>query len=178
MTREDQATTKRPVTAQIKSAPDARAITDGEIVLATSDLPATPERVFRALTTDETERWWGAPDVYTIENWQADVRVGGAWSLIIRLPDGTALPASGEFLVVEAPHKFAQTRRYDFDHPTLGRRATKVTYLLQPIANGTRIVVRHEDFGASEPAYEHAGGWERFLDYLGAYLAREPGATA
>ena len=56
MTREDQATTKRPVTAQIKAAPDAHAITDGEIVLATSDLPATPERVFRALTTDEAER--------------------------------------------------------------------------------------------------------------------------
>jgi uncharacterized protein YndB with AHSA1/START domain len=178
MSSNDQASTKRPVTAQLKVAPDARAITDGEIVLATSDLPATPERVFRALTTDEAERWWGAPDVYTIERWQAEVRVGGAWSLIIRLPDGTALPASGEFLTVEAPYKVVQTRRYDWDHPTLGRRATKVTYLLQPIPSGTRIVVRQEDFGASEPAYEHAGGWERFLDYLGAYLAREQGAGA
>jgi len=178
MTREDQTTTKRPVTAQIKAAPEAHAISDGEIVLATRDLPATPERVFRALTTDEAEHWWGAPDVYTIESWRADVRVGGAWSLIIVLPDGTALPASGEFLAVEAPHRLVQTRRYDWDHPTLGRRATKVTYRLQPIASGTHIVVRHEDFGASEPAYEHAGGWERFLDYLGTYLAREQGAGA
>jgi hypothetical protein len=37
------------------------------------------------------------------------------------LPDGTGLPASGEFLVVDAPSKIVQTRRYviearDFDH--------------------------------------------------------------
>lgn len=177
MTTETQTAIKRPITAQMKSVPDAHAVTDGDIVLATSDVPATPERVFRALTTDEAERWWGAPGVYTIERWRADLRVAGAWSLVIRLPDGTGLPASGEFLQVDAPHKLVQTRRYDWDHPTLGRRVTKVTYLLQPIESGTRVTVRHEDFGCSEPAYEHAGGWERFLDFLGAYLAQEQGVA-
>ena len=176
MTTENQVAIGRPVTAQLKPTPDARAITDGNIMLATLDIAAAPERVFRALTTDEAERWWGAPDVYTIESWKADLRVGGAWSLIIRLPDGTALPASGEFLRVEAPNKLVQTRRYDWDHPTLGRRVTKVTYLLQPSELGTRVTVRQEDFGSSEPAYEHAGGWERFLDFLGVYLAQEQGS--
>ena len=176
MTAENRVEGHRPVTAQLKAAPDARAITDGEIVLATLDIAAAPERVFRALTTDEAERWWGAPDVYAIESWKADLRVGGTWSLIIRLPDGTALPASGEFLQVEAPKRLVQTRRYDWDHPTLGRRVTKVTYLLEPSELGTRVTVRHEDFGSSEPAYEHAGGWERFLDFLGVYLAREQGS--
>jgi uncharacterized protein YndB with AHSA1/START domain len=178
MTTENQVAISRPVTAEIKSAPDARAITDGDIVLATVDVAAAPERVFRALTTDEAERWWGAPGVYTIEDWKADVRVGGAWSLLIRLPDGSALPASGEFLQVDAPSKLVQTRRYDWDHPTLGRRVTKVTYSLLPIASGTRVTVRHEDFGCSEPAYEHAGGWERFLDWLSAYLSPNRGEAA
>jgi uncharacterized protein YndB with AHSA1/START domain len=59
MTTENQVAIRRPVTAQLKSAADARAITDGDIVLATVDVAATPERVFRALTTDEAERWWG-----------------------------------------------------------------------------------------------------------------------
>jgi uncharacterized protein YndB with AHSA1/START domain len=172
MTAEHEATAK-PVTAQVRSADVARAITDGEIILAAVDVPASQERVFRALMTDECERWWGAPGVYTTDLWKADVRTGGGWSLVTRLPDGTALPASGHFILVDAPAKVVQTRRYDWDHPTLGRRVTKVTTLLTSIAGGTRITVRHEDFGSSVDAYEHAGGWERLLDWLRAYLTAE-----
>src|SRR5450432_510047 len=173
MSTQNDVAVHRPVNATMRSAPIARAVTDGEIVLATVDVPAPAPRVFRALTTDEAERWWGAPGVYTIEAWKADLRVGGAWSLVIRLPDGTALPASGEFLQLDAPSKLVQTRRYDWDHPTLGRRVTKVTTSLTPIETGTRVTVRHEDFGSSEAAIEHAGGWERLLDWLGEYLAQE-----
>jgi uncharacterized protein YndB with AHSA1/START domain len=167
----------RPTTAAIRAGDAAKAITDGDIVLATIDVPATPERVVRALFTVECERWWGAPGVYTIESWKATVQRGGAWSLLIRLPDGTGLPSSGDFLEV-APTKIVQTRRYDFDHPTLGRRATKVTTQLSPVEHGTRIVVRHEDFGASTPALEHAGGWERMLDWLGDHLRAEAAAAS
>jgi uncharacterized protein YndB with AHSA1/START domain len=166
----------KPVTAQVRSADVARAITDGEIVLATVDIPASQERVFRALMTDECERWWGAPGVYTTESWKADVRTGGEWSLVTRLPDGTALPASGHFILVDAPAKVVQTRRYDWDHPTLGRRVTKVTTLLAAIDGGTRVTIRHEDFGSSVDAVEHAGGWERLLDWLRVYLTTKRGA--
>jgi uncharacterized protein YndB with AHSA1/START domain len=178
MQTESQQTKRRPVTATVRAADAARAITDGDIVLATIDVPAPPERVVRALMTDECERWWGAAGVYTIECWKASVRPGGTWSLVIRLPDGTPLPSSGEFLEV-TPTMIVQTRRYDFDHPTLGRRVTKVTTHLLPADHATRIVVRHEDFGASEPAFEHAGGWERMLDWLGEHLRAEAsGASA
>jgi len=138
-----------------------------------------PERAFRALMSAECERWWGAPGVYTTESWHADVRTGGSWSLVTRLPDGTGLPASGEFLEVAAPSKVVQTRRYDWAHPTLARAVTRVTTRLAAIdaGAGTRITVRHEGFGSSEPAYEHAGGWERLLDWLGAYLGAEAGAV-
>jgi uncharacterized protein YndB with AHSA1/START domain len=172
MQTENQQTNRKPVTAAVRAADTAKAITDGDIVLATIDVPATPERVVRALMTDECERWWGAPGVYTIESWKATLRSGGTWSLVIRLPDGTPLPSSGDFLEV-TPTKIVQTRRYDFDHPTLGRRVTKVTTHLSPVEQGTCIVVRHEDFGASEPAVEHAGGWERMLDWLGEHLRAE-----
>lgn len=174
-----EAEVKRPVTAQVRPAHVARAVTDGAIVLATIDVPVPPERVFRALMTDECERWWGAPGVYTTESWNADVRTGGTWSLVTRLPDGTGLPASGEFLEVDAPSKIVQTRRYDWDHPTLRRTVTKVTTRLAPIDGGagTRLTVRHEDFVCSEPACEHAGGWERLLDWLSAHLAADAGAA-
>ena len=88
-------------------------------------------------------------------------------------------PASGEFIEIESPKKIVQTRKYDWDHPNLGRRVTTVTYRLEPIPNGTRITVRHEGFqGLRDAADEHASGWERFLGWLDTYFrsgARPPG---
>jgi uncharacterized protein YndB with AHSA1/START domain len=148
-------------------------VTDGAIILATVDVPSPASRVFQALTTDECELWWGAQGVYTIEDWRADLRVGGAWSLVVLLPDGTTMPASGEFLELEPPSRIVQTRRYDWNHPAIGRRITTVTTQLEETDLGTRVVVRHEGLGDSAAAHEHANGWERLLDWLREYLMSE-----
>jgi len=148
-----------------------RAVNDSDTILATANVPSPPERVFTALTTNEVERWWGEAGVYLVTQWQADLRPGGLWSLVVRRPDGGAFPASGQFLEVDAPHKLVQTRKYEWDSPQLGRRETIVTFRLDAIANGTRLTVRHDGFaGLWEPASEHAAGWERFLGWLTAYL--------
>ena len=87
--------------------------------------------------------------------------------------DGRRLPASGNFLEFDAPEKIVQTRRYEFDHPTLGRRETRVTYLFQPRASGARVTVFHEGFhGFEAAAVEHAFGWERVLNWLEPYARR------
>src|SRR5262245_10235703 len=110
-------------------------------VLATARVAAAPERVFRALFTTELENWWGS------------------------VPDG------GEFLEVDPPHRVVHTRTYEWDHPTLGRRETKVTCLFAPVNGGTGVTVRHEGFaGFDEAARQHAEGWERILRWLAAYF--------
>ena len=75
----------------------ARAATYGEIILATGDLGIPPERAFRALTTDEVEKWWSSARTCRVTDWKAEFRVDGRWSLIRRLTDGTRLPAGGSF---------------------------------------------------------------------------------
>ena len=146
-----------------------RAVTDGETVLATADIAMTPERVFRALNTDEVESWWGSEDTYHMTNWAADLRVGGRWSVVPRTADGSTTPASGQFLEIEGPRKIVFTRKYDWDFPVLGRRETTVTYLLEPIEMGTRVTVRQDGFnGLEEPARLHTEGWERVLGWLDA----------
>jgi uncharacterized protein YndB with AHSA1/START domain len=153
----------------------ALAITDGETVLATIDVNATPERAFGALNSAEVEQWWGAPGLYRFTGWRSDVRVGGRWEAKVCLPDGAVLPASGEYLIVQAPHRVTLTRRYDWDHPTLGRQVTKVTYRFDRIEGGTCITVRQDEFGSPAAAREHAHGWERTLKLLHAYLTDADG---
>jgi uncharacterized protein YndB with AHSA1/START domain len=147
-----------------------RAVTDGDTVLATVDIAAPPERILRALTSDDVETWWGSPDTYRMTDWTSDLRVGGRWRVNVRTAEGAIFPASGRFLEIAAPHSIVQTRVYDWDHPLLGRRETTVTYFCDPIATGTRLTVRHDGFGLRAPAEEHAVGWERVLAWLAAYL--------
>jgi uncharacterized protein YndB with AHSA1/START domain len=152
----------------------ARAVTDGDAVVATVEVDMPPERVLRALTTDEVERWWGSADTYLMTEWNAEHRVGGRWTVLIRAADGQIFPASGEFLGIDVPREIVQTRKYEWDHPTLGRRETKVTYRCDPLATGTRLTVRHEGFaGFSQAADEHADGWERVLRWLDVYSAEQ-----
>jgi uncharacterized protein YndB with AHSA1/START domain len=149
-----------------------RALTDGDLILASADINATPEQLFQALTSKDIETWWGAPDTYLIRDWQGDLQVGGRYSLNVIKPESPPLPTSGVYLKVEAPHVLSLTQRYEFDFPPLGWRDTIITYLLRPTATGTRLVVRHEGFGpATDAAEYHKMGWERTLSYLQAHFA-------
>jgi uncharacterized protein YndB with AHSA1/START domain len=150
-----------------------RAVTDGETVLACVDLPAAPERVFRALNSEEVERWWGSPETYRMTDWGADMRVGGSWSVNVRHGENVN-PASGVFTIVDPPHRVAFSRIYEWPHPTLGWVETKVIYSCAPTEKGARLTVRHDGFvGRIGAAEEHAAGWERTLTWLETYLRRE-----
>lgn len=154
---------------------EPRAVADGGggTIIATAEVAAPPERVFRALTTDEVERWWGHPDFYRMTEWNADFRVCGQWSVMVHFPDGNTNGGAGEFAEIEAPRKIVMTRKFE-DHPLLGTRETTITYRLEPIPSGTRLTVRDEGFvGRSEAAYGNAEHWERVLGWLGAYINPE-----
>jgi uncharacterized protein YndB with AHSA1/START domain len=151
-----------------------QAMANGETAMASAEIPAAPDQVLSALVTREVERWWGSADTYRMIGWNADLRAGGRWNVIVRTADGRCLPASGEFLEIEAARRIVQTRRYDWDHPTLGRHETTVAYLLEPIACGTRLTVCHGGFaGLAGAAAEHADGWARVLGWLQRYFRAE-----
>ena len=160
-------------TASKWQAPRAVADGGGGTIIATAEVGGSPERVFRALTTNEVERWWGHPDFYRQTGWTADLRVCGEWSVTVRFMDGSTNGGSGEFAEIDAPRKLVMTRRFD-KHPLLGTRETTITYRLDGIPTGTRVTVRDEGFiGRAEAAYGNAEPWERVLGWLGAYLAEQ-----
>ena len=144
----------------------ARAVADVTqgMLLATIDIQAAPERVFRAVTSEELTRWWGSEDTYRTTKWTGDVRVGGAWRTEGMSRDGRPFAVEGEFLVVDPPHQLIQTWRYDWDP---SGRTTTITWRFDPIEDGTRLTVRHEGFGDAHGACaNHAEGWEHVLGWL------------
>lgn len=152
-----------------------RAVADGSggTIIAVAKIPASPERVYGALTTDEVERWWGHLDYYHQTDWKADLQVRGQWSVVVRFKDGSTNGGSGEFAEISSPHKLVMTRKFE-KHPLQGARETTITYRLEPVTNGTRLTMREEGYiGRSEAAYGNAEHWERVLGWLAAYFNQE-----
>ena len=135
----------------------SRAVADRAdgILLATVDVVATPERVFRALASSEITRWWVRPGVFDTREWSGDVRVKGRWraSGVAR---GQPYDLEGEFVEVDSPRKLVHTWH------TVGAPAqpSTVTYLLEPIDGGTRVTLRQSGFTSPDQCANTAVGWE------------------
>jgi uncharacterized protein YndB with AHSA1/START domain len=156
-----------------KSTP-ARTIADVAegTILARIEIAAPPERVFRALTTDEVTQWWGSAEAYRTTAFEIDLRPGGAWRSTGVGADGASFHVGGKVVEVDPPRKLVQTWQpsWETDEAT-----TTVAYLLDPIETGTRLTVRHTGFGARAASCEsHAAGWESVLLWLSNHVAPQP----
>jgi uncharacterized protein YndB with AHSA1/START domain len=160
-----------------RTASAARAIADlsGGTILATVEIAVPPERVFRALTTDEVTAWWGSADTYRTTAWQADLRVGGRWRAAGRGSDGQPFAVEGQYLEIDPPRKLVHT----WEAPWDGGNVTTVSYRLDPIEGGTRVTLRHDGFaGRPESCAGHTEGWQRVLGWLKQHVAGSTAATA
>jgi uncharacterized protein YndB with AHSA1/START domain len=148
----------------------ARAVADvveGEL-LGSVEVPATPERVFRALASEEITQWWVGPGVFDTREWTGEVRVGGRWRAS-GISRGNPYALEGEFTTVDPPQKLAHTW-IPVGEPV---GPMKVTYHLEKIDVGTRITVRHSGFSSPLNCRMTATGWETSFDRLSEILASE-----
>ncbi len=82
--------------------------TDHEILI-TRVFDAPREAVFKAMTEPTLiPRWWG-PREYPTTVEQMDVRPGGRWRFLSRMPDGTDIAFYGEYREVQVPERIVQT---------------------------------------------------------------------
>lgn len=130
-------------------------------VVARVDLPAGPERVFRALTTAEICDWWVRTGVFDTRTWVGDISVGGHWETT---GVGQAGPYRmvGEFLEVEVPRRLVHTWM------VVGAPggASRVTYDLEAVPGGTRLVLRHSGLTVPPVREATAKGWGTSLARL------------
>jgi uncharacterized protein YndB with AHSA1/START domain len=137
-------------------------------ILASVELAAPPERVFRALASREILDWWVRPGVFGTREWTGDVRVGGRWGAS-GVGGGRPYAFEGEFLEIDPPRKLVHTWR------GVGAPGapTTVTYVLEPLGGGTRITLRHSGFTSRETCNNTAIGWETSFERLAEILAQE-----
>ena len=142
-------------------------------ISASGLLPATPERVFRALTSAEICNWWVRPGVFDTREWRGDLRVGGRWEAA-GIGGGQSYRLQGEYLEIEAPVRLVHTWK------AVGGPggATTVTYRLDPEGDGVRLTVDHAGLMVEEICERTRAGWETSLIRLAAILAEERAAAS
>lgn len=127
---------------------------------------ASPERVYRALTTpEELVRWWGVPGAYRTTDAHLDLEVGGRYRLRGTSDALGAFEVTGEYRVLEPPHRLVFTWIPDWDEDASD---SVVSFELEPAPEGTRVVMRHTAFATVRSRDEHAGGWPAVLASLKA----------
>lgn len=78
----------------------------------TCRLPRRAETLFEAWTRPEHLRaWWGC-EGSSVTHCAIDLRIGGAWSLVMRMSDGSDHPFDGIYREIERPRRLVFSERY------------------------------------------------------------------
>jgi uncharacterized protein YndB with AHSA1/START domain len=125
------------------------------------EIAASPERVWAAFTDAGQYAAWIWPADWKTEC-EIEPRVGGGFR-VASGPKG--MEVHGTYIVVEPITRLALTWRWRDDTDE-----SLVTITLEPTANGTRLVLTHENFANDESRAAHEQGWSDCLDRLPGYL--------
>jgi uncharacterized protein YndB with AHSA1/START domain len=139
-------------------------ITSGGIEID-RDFAASPEAVFSAWTTPQHfARWFGGKNVQVpLDSLNFVAEPGRSWSAQMRLPDGTTMDWTGEFIEVVPDERLVLTIT---DRPAEPARATIVVELTA-IPEGTRMHFSQETPGFSRERQQGVlAGWQSFIDEL------------
>ena len=129
---------------------------------------ATPERLFDAWTRPEQlVEWWG-PEGVTCISPSVDVRVGGAYRIGNRLPDGSEIWIVGVFEIVERPHRLTYSWRLEGSDG----EPERVTVRFEQRGTDTEVIVTHERVANETLRDQHQQGWHGCLEGLARFIVR------
>ena len=161
------------------SAPNAgsearRNFAEREVVI-TRVYDAPRPLVFKAwIDPKHLKRWWG-PGVFTNPVCEVDARVGGAWRIVMRAPDGVDYPCGGVYREIVEPERLVFTNiATDNDGNPILDGLTTVTFAEEgrktKLTLTTRAVALVEYAAAYLQGME--AGWTQSLETLAEELAK------
>lgn len=127
-----------------------------------------PESLFDAWTRPELmKQWFHAVGGWSTPVAEADLKLGGAWRVDMKKPDGKIYAHFGKYKVIERPAKLAFTW-----HPYADEAyETVVTLRFKGLPNGTtELTLTHEGLRNDKDRAEHNGGWNGCLDSLDQFV--------
>jgi uncharacterized protein YndB with AHSA1/START domain len=125
---------------------------------------ASPEAVFDAFVDPEQlARWWG-PKGFTISNLDFPARVGEAYRIEMKPPDGDSFFLTGEFVEVEAPARLAFTFRWEDPDPDDVENTARLS--LRQAGNSTDVRLAQGPFRTEARLALHREGWGDSFDKL------------
>ena len=124
--------------------------------------PAPAQRVFDAWTKPElVVRFLGTGDV-TVPEAQMDVRTGGTYTIVMRMPDGERWNVGGVYRDVSPPKRLCMTWRWEEDNPA-DEYDTLLTLEFNEVEGGTELVLTHEQFASVDSRDRHQEGWTKIM---------------
>ncbi|MGD0462501.1 MAG: SRPBCC family protein [Tepidisphaeraceae bacterium] len=144
-----------------------------EIVI-TREFDAPPALVFKAwIDPKHLAAWWG-PKNFTNPVCEVDARIGGAWRIVMRAPDGMEYPCGGVYREIVEPERLVFTNiAVDKEGKPIIDGLTTVTFAEN--GGGTKLTLKTR--GTAMIAYAAAylsgmeAGWTQSLQRLGEHLS-------
>jgi uncharacterized protein YndB with AHSA1/START domain len=131
------------------------------------NLPAPPDRCFRAWTDAEALKRWFSPGANEVVLAETDPRVGGRYRVVMRSPNGEEHEVSGEFREVVANRKLVFTWAWR----STPERQSLVTVEFVPAGDATALTLTHEHFADEAARDRHRQGWTGSLDKLAGLVS-------
>jgi uncharacterized protein YndB with AHSA1/START domain len=129
---------------------------------------ATPEKLFAAWTQPKhLVQWWG-PKGVACPAAEIDLRVGGAYRIANRFPDGSTVWIAGVFEVMEPPHRLIYTWKLESQKGPVER----VTVCFEGLDASTEVIITHERIVDEAARKSHEQGWAGCLDSLFGYASQ------
>ena len=136
----------------------------------TRSFAAPREAVFDAWTNPEKFAVWFGTDGVDVpaETLSMDVRPGGSWKAVMKLPDDTSISWVGEYLEVDAPSHLVMTIT---DNPADDARGV-ITVDLAEVGGGTEMIMSQESPGFDQGQLDQTAiGYNAFFDVMGTLVA-------
>lgn len=123
-------------------------------------IAADRQRVWDAWTQPEQMKKWSCPAPGGVKSIDADLRVGGAFRLVMEVPDGR-YTAFGTYREIDAPSHIVYTWDWEEADHAVGETLVTVDFVEED--GGTRLTIVHSGFPAVEARDGHDEGWTACL---------------
>jgi len=132
---------------------------------------APPQRVYNAFANINTFAELMRPEDVKLVEAAADIREGGEYKIVFRMPDDDLWTLHGTYREVSPPNRLALTWTWIEDDPK-DEQHTLLALEFAPDGDGTELTLRHDLFLREESRASHEDGWGKCLDKLAAQLRR------